>query len=65
MMKLTVMSPERSLVPNIFKGNETKIAYSLAVFAVILFASPFATSPGQKSDSPAKAMHAKSTTAKK
>lgn len=61
-MKLTVFSPESSLLPNIFKGNETKIAYSLAIFAMILFASPFATTAAQKeSRSSVKVMHAKST----
>lgn len=71
-MKLTVISQESSLLPNVFKGNEAKIAYSLAIFAIILFASPFATTAttaNQKdadhSAKSAKVMHAKSTTANK
>lgn len=65
-MKLTVISQDSSLLPNVFKGSESKITYSLSIFALILFASPFATthfakSPAQKSQDSLKVMHAKST----
>lgn len=59
-MKLTVISHEKSLLPQVFKGSESKIAISLGVFAVILFASPFATtSTSAHKQDQAKLMHAK------
>lgn len=59
-MKLTVISQEKSLLPTLFKGSESKIAISMGVFAMILFASPFATTQVHKHDTAAKIMHAKS-----